>query len=132
MPWASPSFEACTSWKFLGVTHVASPSLSFSPSFISLLIPSIHLKFFLHTKHHTISISNISAHQDNKSFGSVLTSIKLPIKTQDIVALTLKISVPQKGINKKQMQIMAEIYQDRPAGKNQFFRRHSVDQIEKC
>ena len=61
MPWASPSFDACTSWIFLGVTRVASTSLSFSPSFISLLIPSIHLKFFLHTKLHTIFISNISA-----------------------------------------------------------------------
>ena len=61
MPWASPSFDACTSWVFLGVTRVASPSLSFSPSFISLLIPPIHLKFFLHTKLHTIFISNISA-----------------------------------------------------------------------
>ena len=61
MPWASTSFDTCTSWIFLGVTRVASPSLSFSPSFISLLIPSIHLKFFLHTKLHTIFISNISA-----------------------------------------------------------------------
>ena len=67
MPWASPSFDACTSWIFLGVTRVASPSLSFSPSFISLLIPSIHLKFFLHTKLHTIFISNISALKINKS-----------------------------------------------------------------
>src|SRR5215216_3146041 len=61
MPWASPSFDACTSWIFLGVRRMASPSLSFSPSFITLLIPSIHLKFFLHTKLHTIFISNISA-----------------------------------------------------------------------
>ena len=61
MPWASPSFDACTSWIFLRVTRMASPSLSFSPSFISLLIPSIHLKFFLHTKLNTIFISNISA-----------------------------------------------------------------------
>ena len=61
MPWASPIFDACTSWIFLGVTCVASPILSFSPFFISLLIPSIHLKFFLHTKLHTIFISNISA-----------------------------------------------------------------------
>ena len=67
MPWASPSFDACTSWIFLGVTRVASPSLSFSPSFISLLIPSIHLKFFLHTKLHTIFITNISALNINKS-----------------------------------------------------------------
>ena len=59
MPWASPSFDACTSWIFLGVTRLASPSLSFSPSFISLLIPSIHLKIFLHTKLHTISLATL-------------------------------------------------------------------------
>ena len=67
MPWASPSFDACTSWIFLGVTRVASPILSFIPSCISLLIPSIHLKFFLHTKLHTIFISNISVLKINKS-----------------------------------------------------------------
>ena len=67
MPWASPRFDACTCWIFLGVTRVASPILSFSPFFISLLIPSIHLKFFLHTKLHTIFISNISALKINKS-----------------------------------------------------------------
>src|SRR5215216_6484603 len=61
MPWESPRFDACTSWIFLGVTRMASPSLRFSLSFISLLIPSIHLKFFLHTKLYTIFISNISA-----------------------------------------------------------------------
>jgi len=38
----------------------------------------------------------------------------------------------QKGINKKQMQIMAEICQNRPAGKDEFFRRPSVAQIKKC
>jgi hypothetical protein len=57
---ASPSFDACTSWIFLGVTW-ASPSLCFCPFFIS----SHHSPFptfenFLHTKLHTILISNIS------------------------------------------------------------------------
>jgi hypothetical protein len=30
------------------------------------------------------------------------------------------------------MQIMAEIYQNRTAGKDQFFRKSSVAQIKKC
>ena len=38
----------------------------------------------------------------------------------------------QKGINKKQMQIMAEICQNRLAGRNRVFQRPSVAQIKKC
>jgi hypothetical protein len=51
---ASPRFDACTSWIFLGVTW-ESPSLSFCPFFISShhsLIPA--LENFLHTKLNTI------------------------------------------------------------------------------
>jgi hypothetical protein len=60
VPWASPSFDACTSSIFLGVTW-ASPSLSFCPSFISSHhSPFPTLENFLHTKLHTILISNIS------------------------------------------------------------------------
>jgi hypothetical protein len=60
MPWASPSFDACTSWIFLGVTW-SSPSLSFYLSFISSHhSPFPTLENFLHTKLHTIFISNIS------------------------------------------------------------------------
>jgi hypothetical protein len=60
---ASPSFDACTSRIFLGVNW-ASLSLSFCPFFI----PSHHSSFptlenFLHTKLHTILISNISAYK---------------------------------------------------------------------
>ena len=58
------------------------------------------------------------------------------LKTQATVVTPSKISIhlkrTQKGINKKQMQIMAEICQNRPAGKDEFFRRPSVTQIEKC
>ena len=57
---ASPSFDACTSWIFLGVTW-ASPSLSFCPFFISLHHSSLPtLENFLHTKLNTILISSIS------------------------------------------------------------------------
>jgi hypothetical protein len=60
VPWASPSFDACNSWIFLGVTW-ASPSLSFCPSFVSSHhSPFPTLENFLHTKLHTILISNIS------------------------------------------------------------------------
>jgi hypothetical protein len=60
VPRASPSFDACTSWIFLGVTW-ASPSLSFYSSFISSHhSPFPTLENFLYTKHHTILISNIS------------------------------------------------------------------------
>ena len=60
MPWASPSFNACTSWIFLGVTW-ASPSLSFCPFFISLYHSSLPtLENSLHTKLNTILISSIS------------------------------------------------------------------------
>ena len=62
MPWASPSFDACTSWIFLGVTMGASPSLSFCPSFILLHHSSLPtLENFLHTKLITILISSVSA-----------------------------------------------------------------------
>jgi hypothetical protein len=56
---ASPSFDACTSWMFIGVTW-ASPSLSFCPFFI----PSHHspiptLENFLHTKLNTILLATL-------------------------------------------------------------------------
>src|SRR3954468_17969308 len=50
---------------------------------------------------------------------------KLFTKNTSTVEIPSKISIPQKitqkGINKKQMQIMAEICQNRPAGRNRFF-----------
>jgi hypothetical protein len=58
------------------------------------------------------------------------------LKTQATVVTPSKISIhlkrTKKGINEKQMQIMAEIYQNRPAGKDEFFRRPSVAQNKKC
>jgi hypothetical protein len=74
---ASPSFDACTSWIFLGVTW-ASPSLSFYPFFISSHhSPFPTLENFLHTKLHTILISNISVCKIvNPFFGSVSTQVQ--------------------------------------------------------
>jgi hypothetical protein len=54
---ASPSFDACTSWVFLGVT---SPSLSFYPFFISSRhSPIPTLENFLHTKLKTILLATL-------------------------------------------------------------------------
>jgi hypothetical protein len=56
---ASPSFDACTSWIFLGVTW-ESPSLSFCPFFISShhsAIPT--LENFLYTKLNTILLATL-------------------------------------------------------------------------
>ena len=57
------------------------------------------------------------------------------LKTQATVVTPSKSSIPQKrtqkGINKKQMQIMAEICQKRPEGRNRFFRTSYVAQIKK-
>jgi hypothetical protein len=56
---ASPSFDACTSWIFLGVMW-ASPSLSFCPYFISSHhSPFPTLKNFLHTKLYTILLATL-------------------------------------------------------------------------
>jgi hypothetical protein len=57
---ASPSFDACTSWIFLGVTW-ASPSLSFYPFFISSHhSPIPTLENFLHTKLNTILLATLA------------------------------------------------------------------------
>ena len=70
--------------------------------------------------------------KDNRPLGFSFKIAKLSLKTQSTIAIPLKISISQKGINKKQMQIMVEICQNRPAGRNRFFWRPSVAQIKKC
>jgi hypothetical protein len=57
---ASPSFDAYTSWVFLGVAW-ASPSLSFYPFFISSHhSPIPTLENFLHTKLNTILLATLA------------------------------------------------------------------------
>jgi hypothetical protein len=57
---ASPSFDACTSWVFLGVAW-ASPNLSFCPFFISShRSPIPTLENFLHTKLNTILLATLA------------------------------------------------------------------------
>ena len=68
--------------------------------------------------------------KDNRPLGFDLENQNFSLKTQDTVVTPSKISIPQKrtqkGINKKQMQIMAEIRQNKLAGRNRFFQRPSV------
>jgi hypothetical protein len=125
MPWASPSFDACTFWIFLGVTW-ASPSLSFCPSFISSHhSPFPTLENFLHTKLHTILISNISVCKIVDPLLVSFNSSKTSIKTLATIETSFKSSSDQKNAKKKeikrQMQIVAEICQNRTAGKDRFF-----------
>jgi hypothetical protein len=57
---ASPNFDACNSWIFLGVTW-ASPSLSFYPFFISSHhSPIPTLENFLNTKLNTILLATLA------------------------------------------------------------------------
>ena len=136
MPWASPSFDARTSWIFLGVTPCWNPQAwDFVHSSSHYIILSLHLQIFLHTKLHTIFISNISVFKRYYTSGKALEQKDFLLKTQATVATPSKSSIhpkrTKKGINKKQMQIMAEICQNRPVGKDEFFRRPSVAHIKK-
>ena len=74
--------------------------------------------------------------KDNRPLGLALEQQNFSLKTQATVETPSKISISQKrtqkGINKKQMQIMAEICQNRPAGRNEFFRTSYVAQIKNC
>ena len=74
--------------------------------------------------------------KDNRPLGKALEQQDFSLKSQDTIVTHSKSSVPhkrtQKGITKKQMQMMAEICQNRPTGRNRFFRKSYVAQIKKC
>jgi hypothetical protein len=104
VPWASPSFGACISWIFLGVIW-ASPRFIFCPSLISFYhSPFPTLENFLHTKLHTILISNISVCKIVDplwfSFNSSTTSIKI-IAT---VVTSSKSSSDKKNSKRKRLR----------------------------
>jgi hypothetical protein len=105
VPWASPSFDACTSWIFLGVTW-ASPSLSFCPSFISSHHSLPTLENFLHTKLHTILISNISVCKivDPNTF----KSNPLPMKNNLVKKQVMK---AQSNKHRKAKQVQLQDFQ---------------------
>ena len=134
---ASPSFDACTSWIFLGVIW-ASPSLSFCPYFISSHHSSLPtLENSLHTKLNTILISSISTIKIINPLGLSYDINKASIKTPATVAISMKSSFSQKNsknkkVIKRQMQIVTKICQNRTAGKDRFFQKSSIAQIEKC
>ena len=126
MPWASPSFDACTSWIFLGVTW-ASPSLSFCPFFILLHHSSLPtLENFLHTKLITILISSVSViiiiikstkfsmtyEKHAISIGYCNTSFKKILWSREL----------KKMGKKRQMQNNARICQNRIVRKDRFFK----------
>jgi hypothetical protein len=93
VPWASPRFDACTSWIFIGMTW-ASPSLNFCPYFSSSHhSPFPTLENFLHTKLHTILISNISVCKIVDPPWFSFNSSTTLINTLATVATSLKSSV---------------------------------------
>jgi hypothetical protein len=90
MPWASPRFDACTSLIYLGVIW-ASPSLCFCPSFIASHHSSLPtLENFLHTKLHTIFISNINVIKIRNPLWFSFNTSLTPIKTLLLSKLLLK------------------------------------------
>ena len=104
MPWASPSFDACTSLIFLGVTW-ASPSLSFCPYFISLHHSSLPtLENFLHTKLHTIFISSISAIKITNPLWFSSNISQTSIKTLATVSTSFKSSFSEKNSKRKRLR----------------------------
>ena len=136
VPRASPNFDACTSWIFLGVSRGTSPSLSFYPSFILLHHSSLPtLENFLHTKLITILISSVSAIIIIKSTNFSMTYEKHAISISYCNTSFKKVlwsrELKKKGV-KRHNATMAEICQNRTAGKDRLFRKNSVAQIEKC
>ena len=133
--WASPNFDACTSWIFLGVTW-ASPSLSFCPYFISLHHSSLPtLENSLHTKLNTILISIIST---IKIIDQLWFNFDMWRKTYKITKYTVALlqkALPNKNSKRKgfrgKMYKMAEICQNRTVSKDQIFWEPCVAQIEK-
>ena len=100
MPWASPRFDACTSWIYLGVTW-ASPSLSFCPFFIFSYHSSLPtLENSLHTKLHTIFISNVSVTKIINSLWFSFNTSLTPIKTLATITTSFK-ALPLKRTPKE-------------------------------
>ena len=79
------------------------------------IILSLHLKIFLHTKLHTIFISNISLCKKRLEHWQSFGTARLFTKNTRYCSTSLKkVNSPkrnQKGIDKKQMQRMTEICQ---------------------
>ncbi len=126
VPRASPSFDAFTSWIFLGVSRGTSPSLSFCSFFILLHHSSFPtLENFLHTKLITILISSVSAIIIIKSTKFSMTYEKHAISISYCNTSFKKVlwSRELKKMGKKrQMQNSARICQNRRVRKDRFFK----------
>ena len=110
--------------ELLSILHLITSS--FSPT----------LENSLHTKHHTIFISNVSVIKIIKplglSFNTSITSIwDISYGHNFFLKLFDQKNIKQKEI-KRQMQIMAEICQNRTTGKDRFIWKSAVAQIKKC
>ena len=134
MPWASPSFDACNSWIYIGMTW---ESTSFD-----FVHPSSHHTILLFLHLNTQSIKNFTqsslatlVHRNNKStWFSFNTSLALHLKHYLLSQLLLKLfpsKEHQKKAIKMQMQILAEICQNRTAGEDDFFSKILCCSIQK-
>ena len=124
---ASPSFDACTSWIFLGVTW-ASPSLRFCRFFILLHHSSLPtLENFLHTKLITILVSSVSSIiiviQSTKfSMSYEKHAISISYCNTSFKKVLWSRELKKKMGKKRQMQNSAKICQNRTVRKDQFFK----------
>jgi hypothetical protein len=133
---ASPSFDACTSWIFLGVLGIPNLELlsilqlisSFSNPY-TWKIPSYK------TKHNSISNISVSITLNQPLFCFRFQPKTTTYKVYTTVATSPKVlwlkELKKKAI-KRQTEILAEICQNRTADKGRIFRGFYVAQIKKC
>src|SRR3954468_7682121 len=96
-PWASPSFDACTSLIFLGVIRGGIPNLD--------ILSILHLitSFFLYTCKFSFiqnftqsSLATLVHSKDNRPLGFSVKTAKLSLKTQATVGIPSTSSISQK------------------------------------
>ena len=68
------------------------------------IILALHLKFFLHTKLHTIFISNISVFKIIRLWVLVSTQVKLPLKHKLLYQILLKAQVIKKNSKRNRLR----------------------------
>ena len=135
VPRASPSFDACTSWIFLGVSrgHPQAWAFVHSSSYCIILL-FLHLKTSF-TQNSTQFISNISLIKIIRSIWFSMTYerhiLNISYCNTSFKKVLWSRELKKKGI-KRHNATMAEICQNRTVGKDWFFRKFSVAQIEKC
>ena len=134
VPRASPSFDACTSWIFLGVSrgHPQAWAFFHSSSYCITLL-SLYLKTSF-IQNSTQFISNISVIKIIKSIWFSMTYEKHILNISYCNTSFKKVlwsrELKKKGI-KRHNATMAEICQNRTVRKDLFFRKCYAAQIEK-